>query len=121
MRFRFDPLIFEQALKQAVLELMVSQDGGIPILCKCWDGNASDNTVFKGDVWSFTVEPFSIPMASAPVISPDGGWVAARLGPSFEARETADGGDTAARGRGPRTLAKAAAADAGAGNRATGT
>ncbi len=34
-------------LKQAVLELMVSQDGGIPILCKCWDGNASDNTVFK--------------------------------------------------------------------------
>ena len=34
-------------LKQAVPELMVSQDGGIPILCKCRDGNASDSTIFK--------------------------------------------------------------------------
>lgn len=34
-------------LKQAVLELMVSQDGGVPLLCKCWDGNASDNDIFK--------------------------------------------------------------------------
>lgn len=34
-------------LKQVMLEMMVSQDGGIPLLGKCLDGNASDNTVFK--------------------------------------------------------------------------
>jgi transposase len=34
-------------LKQAVLELLVSQDGGVPIISKAWDGNASDNVVFK--------------------------------------------------------------------------
>lgn len=34
-------------LKQAVLELMVSQDGSVPFLSKSWDGNTSDNTVFK--------------------------------------------------------------------------
>jgi transposase len=34
-------------LKQAVLELMVSQDGGVPLISRSWDGNASDNAVFK--------------------------------------------------------------------------
>jgi transposase len=34
-------------LKQAVLELMVSQDGGVPLLSKSWDGNASDTKVFR--------------------------------------------------------------------------
>jgi len=34
-------------LKQAVLELIVSQDGGVPFASKSWDGNASDNAVFK--------------------------------------------------------------------------
>ena len=34
-------------LKQAVLELMVSQDGGVPFISRSWDGNASDNAVFK--------------------------------------------------------------------------
>jgi transposase len=34
-------------LKQAVLELMVSQDGGIPLLSKSWDGNTSDIEVFE--------------------------------------------------------------------------
>ena len=34
-------------LKQAVLELMVSQDGGVPFLSKSWDGNTSDNAIFK--------------------------------------------------------------------------
>ena len=34
-------------LKQAVLELRVSQDGGVPFVSKSWDGNASDNEVFK--------------------------------------------------------------------------
>lgn len=33
-------------LKQAVLELMVSQDGGVPFGCKSWDGNTSDTEVF---------------------------------------------------------------------------
>lgn len=34
-------------LKQVMLEMMVTQDGGIPILFKSLDGNSSDNTVFK--------------------------------------------------------------------------
>jgi len=34
-------------LKQAVLELMVSQDGGVPFGSKSWDGNMSDSEVFK--------------------------------------------------------------------------
>lgn len=34
-------------LKQVVLELMVSQDGGIPLLMKCWNGNDDDNSIFK--------------------------------------------------------------------------
>jgi len=34
-------------LKQVVLEMMTSQDGGIPILMKCWDGNSDDNSVFQ--------------------------------------------------------------------------
>jgi transposase len=34
-------------LKQVVLELMVSQDGGVPLLSKSWDGNTSDIEVFQ--------------------------------------------------------------------------
>jgi transposase len=34
-------------LKQAVLELMVSQDGGIPMVSKSWDGNTSDTQIFQ--------------------------------------------------------------------------
>ena len=34
-------------LKQAILELMVSQDGGVPLMSKSWDGNASDTTIFQ--------------------------------------------------------------------------
>ncbi len=34
-------------LKQVMLEMMISQDGGIPLIGKALDGNASDNTVFK--------------------------------------------------------------------------
>ena len=34
-------------LKQAVLERIVSQDGGVPSVSKSWDSNASDNLVFK--------------------------------------------------------------------------
>jgi transposase len=34
-------------LKQVVLELMVSQDGGVPLVSKSWDGNASDSKIFR--------------------------------------------------------------------------
>src|SRR6266550_2742679 len=34
-------------LKQAILELMVSQDGGVPLMSKSWDGNTSDIEVFQ--------------------------------------------------------------------------
>lgn len=34
-------------LKQVVQEMIVTQDGGIPMVSKNWDGNASDNTVFR--------------------------------------------------------------------------
>src|SRR6267142_3745041 len=34
-------------LKQAVLELIVSQDGGVPLVSKSWDGNASDTQIFQ--------------------------------------------------------------------------
>ena len=35
-------------LKQAVLEFMVSQDGGVPFVSKSWDGNTSDTKIFPG-------------------------------------------------------------------------
>jgi transposase len=34
-------------LKQAVLELLVSHDGGIPVVSKSWDGNTSDSEMFQ--------------------------------------------------------------------------
>ena len=34
-------------LKQAVLELLVSQDGGVPFVSKSWDGNTADTQVFQ--------------------------------------------------------------------------
>ncbi len=34
-------------LKQAMLELMVSQDGGVPIVSRSWSGNASDTKIFR--------------------------------------------------------------------------
>jgi len=34
-------------LQQAVLELMVSQDGGVPLRSKSWEGHASDSQVFQ--------------------------------------------------------------------------
>jgi transposase len=34
-------------LKQAVIELLVSQDGGVPLVSKSWDGNTSDTQMFK--------------------------------------------------------------------------
>lgn len=34
-------------LKQAVLELIVAQDGGVPFASKSWDGHASDSVIFR--------------------------------------------------------------------------
>ncbi|WDE03890.1 IS1634 family transposase [Thalassomonas viridans] len=34
-------------LKQVVQEMIVSQDGGVPLASKNWDGNASDNKIFR--------------------------------------------------------------------------
>ena len=34
-------------LKQIVHELLVSQDGGVPLMSRTWSGNASDNKIFK--------------------------------------------------------------------------
>ena len=34
-------------LKQAVLELVVAQDGGVPLVSQSWDGNTADTTIFK--------------------------------------------------------------------------
>jgi len=34
-------------LKQAVLEMMVAQDGGVPFVSQSWDGNTSDTEIFK--------------------------------------------------------------------------
>jgi transposase len=34
-------------LKQVVQELMVSSDGGVPMLSKVWDGNTSDSEIFR--------------------------------------------------------------------------
>jgi len=34
-------------LKQVVQEIIVSQDGGIPLACKNWDGNSADTAIFK--------------------------------------------------------------------------
>ncbi len=34
-------------LTQAVLALMVAQEGGVPLMRQSWDGNASDTVVFK--------------------------------------------------------------------------
>src|SRR5882724_12359141 len=34
-------------LQQAVLALMVSQDGGVPFVSKSWDGHASDTPIFQ--------------------------------------------------------------------------
>lgn len=34
-------------LKQVILELLVTQEHGVPLLSKVWDGNTSDNEIFQ--------------------------------------------------------------------------
>jgi transposase len=33
-------------LKQVVQEIIVSQNGGVPLACKNWDGNSADTAIF---------------------------------------------------------------------------
>ncbi|MBT8397410.1 MAG: hypothetical protein KJN92_10605, partial [Gemmatimonadetes bacterium] len=49
-----------------------------------------------GEVQIYSTETetvYSVPLGAAPVFSADAEWVAMRLEPTFEARETAEGGD----------------------------
>lgn len=41
-------------LKQGILELITSHDGGIPLMMKCFDGNESDSKIFKKRCEAFT-------------------------------------------------------------------
>ena len=34
-------------LKQIMVEMVCSQDAGVPLMMKCWSGNESDNKIFK--------------------------------------------------------------------------
>ena len=36
-----------QIFQVLLLELMVAQDGGVPMASKSWDGNVSDSQIFK--------------------------------------------------------------------------
>jgi len=38
---------YRNDLKQVVHEMLVSQDGGVPLMMKSWDGNSNDNKIFK--------------------------------------------------------------------------
>jgi transposase len=40
-------------LKQAVLELMVSPDGGVPLVSKSWDGHTADTQIFQERAQAF--------------------------------------------------------------------
>jgi transposase len=40
-------------LQQAVLELMVSQDGGVPLVSKSWDGNTAETQMFQERAQAF--------------------------------------------------------------------
>ena len=40
-------------VQQAVLELMVSQDGGVPFVSKSWDGTTADTQMFQERAQAF--------------------------------------------------------------------
>ena len=47
---------FRNDLKQVVLELIVTQDGGVPLANKVWNGNASDTVILRKRVQKFLSE-----------------------------------------------------------------
>lgn len=68
----------------------ISADGGWVALAAVPDRGDGEVLVYS----TLGEATFSIPSGSGPVFSADGRWVAARLEPSFEARETATGGES---------------------------
>lgn len=77
-------------LKQAVLELMVSQDGGVPFVSKSWDGNTSDTQVFQQRaealMGAFKAPPLhaiSSPMPNSTVRTIPSIWPSLALSPVF--------------------------------------
>jgi transposase len=72
-------------LKQAVLELMVSQDGGVPLISKSWDGNTSDTQIFKERAEALMAAVASAPtprylVADAKLYTEDTATMLAKLG-----------------------------------------
>jgi transposase len=72
-------------LKQAVLELMVSQDGGVPFVSKSWDGNTSDTQIFQERAQAFMRALKTLPsprylMADAKLYTEDNAANLQRLG-----------------------------------------
>src|SRR4029453_9629138 len=72
-------------LKQAVLELLVSQDGGVPLMSKSWDGNASDTQIFQERVQALVKAFASAPtprylVADAKLYTEDTAATLAKLG-----------------------------------------
>ncbi len=85
-----ETLLFQDLMKvRQVRDPSISKDGRWIALAAVPDRGDGEVLVHSttGDT------RFRIPLGSAPVIAPDGRWVAARLGPSFEAQETAADGD----------------------------
>ena len=72
-------------LKQVVLELLVSQDGGVPLVSKSWDGNTSDTPIFKERAEALMAAFASAPMprylvADAKLYTEDTAATLAKLG-----------------------------------------
>src|SRR6266436_5252433 len=72
-------------LKQAVLELMVAQDGGVPLVSKSWDGNTSDTQIFQERAQAFMQTFASSPtprylVADAKLYTEDTATTLAKLG-----------------------------------------
>jgi len=72
-------------LKQAVLELMVAQDGGVPLVSQSWDGNAADSQIFQDRAQALfsTFEPSPTPrylVADSKLYSEDHAQHLAKLG-----------------------------------------
>jgi transposase len=72
-------------LKQAVLELLVSPDGGVPLVSQSWDGHTSDTQLFKerAEAWMAAVASSPTPrylVADATLYTEDPAATLATLG-----------------------------------------
>jgi len=83
-------LTFQDLMRvRQVQQPSISADGGWVALAAVPDRGDGEVLVYSTDGRI----RYSVPMGAGPVISADGLWVGMRLEPSFEARETAEGGD----------------------------